>query len=474
MGRMVCVVRVVCGAGIGMRQFWKRLDPGWQFAIQLYLIARVLLTGWSLVVLLIFPTVLRNMDLFGGPVLAFFDMGTGERYAYSRQVNASTLVFRAGGNGTVVDSETASVWELDDGRAVSGAYAGRVLNASAYTAEDIFPYGGVVPDTNPLLSLWQRFDANWYLKIAEHGYSASDGSTVYLPLYPLLIRIAGAALLGQDLLAALFISNAALVGAFYLLYQIANELTDPRSAARAVAFLAIFPTAFFLFGAYTESLFLLFALASLQYGRRVNWGRAALFAMLASLTRLQGILLMVPLAYLMWQQTKKGYRPEIHALALLLIPAATAAFLAWQFLFVGNASLVGAYEGKLHARFVMPWENIAASVGLILSKNAGFVDLLNLLVTILFGAMLVYLWARKDVPREFAWYATLMYLAPIFRMTTTQPLVSMDRYALALFPVFIVWGQRASNRWANRAIVYSSFPLALYLSAQFVMWGWVG
>jgi len=67
-----------------------------------------------------------------------------------------------------------------------------------------------------------------------------------------------------------------------------------------------------------------------------------------------------------------------------------------------------------------------------------------------------------------------MFLAPLFRMTTTQPLVSMMRYALAIFPVFILWGVWGKNAWVNRAIIYPSLLLQLYLSAQFVMWGWVG
>jgi hypothetical protein len=67
-----------------------------------------------------------------------------------------------------------------------------------------------------------------------------------------------------------------------------------------------------------------------------------------------------------------------------------------------------------------------------------------------------------------------MFFAPLLRMTTSQPLVSMVRYVLALFPVFIVLGGWGRNAWVNRLLVYSSVPLQLYLSAQFLMWGWVG
>jgi hypothetical protein len=45
---------------------------------------------------------------------------------------------------------------------------------------------------------------------------------------------------------------------------------------------------------------------------------------------------------------------------------------------------------------------------------------------------------------------------------------------LTLFPVFMLWGAWGRHAWANRAILYLPFPLDLYPSAQFVMWGWVG
>jgi hypothetical protein len=86
--------------------------------------------------------------------------------------------------------------------------------------------------------------------------------------------------------------------------------------------------------------------------------------------------------------------------------------------------------------------------------------------------MLIPVW--RALPREFALYATVMFLAPLFRMTTTQPLVSMLRYVLILFPMFMLWAQWGKNGWVNRAVIYVSFPLSLYFSAQFWMWGWVG
>jgi hypothetical protein len=446
----------------------------WKFALGAYLIARVALSAWAFIVALLFPVALQNLDLFGAPTLAVFDLASGERYAYSREVDGAALTFRAGDSGFVIDAQTGSVWSLREGRALAGKYTVRALSASVYPVEEIFPYRGVAAETNLLWSVWQRFDANWYLKIAQRGYAGDDGSTVYFPLYPLLIRIVSA-LVGNAMLAALLISNLALVGALVMLYRLSDALFGATSARRVVAYWLLFPTAFFLQAAYTESLFLFFTLAAFDFARRDKWMFAALFGALAALTRLQGALLVIPLGWMLYQKLKtqnSKFEPTIthHAsrfAPLLLIPLATFVFLA-----LTNLSLLASYQGELHARFVMPLENIASALALIANGRASVIDLLNVLTTIGFGAMVIAVW--RALPREYGLYALAMYCAPLLRMTTTQPLVSMDRYALAIFPAFIVLGAWGKNAWVNRAIVYLSFPLQLFLSAQFVLWGWVG
>lgn len=456
---------------ISLKNKIARIDPAWRWAIGVYLGARVFYTLWSVVVMLLAPTILQNLNLFGAPLVAYFDLKTSERYVYARTVDGQTLTFRAAEGGTMRDAETDSVWSLQNARAISGALVGKTLQTAAYTTEDVFPYRGVAAETHPLLGVWQRFDTNWFLKIARRGYAGDDGSTVYMPLYPLLIRAGSVVLFDNALLAAILISNLSLVVALYLLYRMTDELFDAAAAKRALLYVVIFPTAFFWFAAYTESLFLLLALASLFLARQEKWWWAGVCGALAALTRLQGVLFVVPLAYLVWanvgerkfQITRKVVRA---GLPLLLIPAATFAFLWYS-----NLTLLQSYEGELHARFVLPWENVWADVALILQQQATLVDVANLAVTVLFGAMLIPVWRR--LPRAYALYAVVMFLAPLFRMTTTQPLVSMLRYVLVLFPVFMLWALWGKNGWVNRAVVYLSFPLSLYFSAQFWLWGWV-
>ena len=156
----------------------------------------------------------------------------------------------------------------------------------------------------------------------------------------------------------------------------------------------------------------------------------------------------------------------LHGIPLLIIPLATASFLAFS-----NLSLVNTYQGTLHAKFVLPWDNIFAAISLLASGRGSIVDALNLIVTLGLIAMMFAVW--KKLPLEYTLYSLSMLVAPMFRMTTTQPLVSMTRYALVIFPVFIVLGIWGRNQWVNRAVIYTSVLLQLYLSAQFILWGWV-
>jgi membrane protein CcdC involved in cytochrome C biogenesis len=442
-----------------------QLDPAWRFALTAYLIARVALSGWAMLIALLFPTLTQNLELFGAPVLASFNLHTSERFAYARQVNGQTLTFRGGDAGQVIDIQTGSVWSLHDGQAISGTFAGQSLQASLYPVEDIFPYRGAAPSSINALAVWQRFDTNWYLKIAQRGYSADDGSAVYFPLYPMLIRVVGL-MVRDDLLAAIIVANLALIGALVLLYRLSVDVSDEPATRRTIVYLLLFPAGFFLFAAYTESLFLFCTLGAFFFARQNRWYVATLLAVLAALTRLQGVLLIVPLAWLWWQRRGVQKSPFTFYV-LFLIPLATLIFLSFT-----NLSLINSYTGELHARFVLPWENLGTAVAWVFAGKASFIDVTNLVITLGFGAMLIVVW--QTLPREYALYAGLMFLTPLFRMTTMQPLVSMIRYVVVLFPVFIVWGRWGRNPWVNRAMVYLSFPMQLFFSAQFVLWGWVG
>src|SRR6185503_2221823 len=96
--------------------------------------------------------------------------------------------------------------------------------------------------------------------------------TPFFPLMPLIIK--GIALLfgNQGYIAiGMIISNTALLGTLFVLYQLATEALGETVGRRTLLYLCIFPTAFFFFASYNESLFLLITCGAFLAMRRQKW-----------------------------------------------------------------------------------------------------------------------------------------------------------------------------------------------------------
>jgi Gpi18-like mannosyltransferase len=177
------------------------------------------------------------------------------------------------------------------------------------------------------LEPWQRWDTNFYLHIAKEGYSVSSSLVAFLPLYPSLIRLVAKLLGGQYLLAALLISWSAIFGSCFLLEERFNKMADQKTAVRGIRNLLFFPTAFFFFAGYTESLFLFFVLLAWRYADRGKWLLAGVVGALATITRFIGVVLVVPFGWNLLQNWRKSKTYSF--VGVLLVPAA---YIGWGFL----------------------------------------------------------------------------------------------------------------------------------------------
>src|SRR6266478_823568 len=179
-----------------------------------------------------------------------------------------------------------------------------------YIAFILFPvpphFYPVVPvDVTGLLTSWNRWDAVHYTQIAQFGYQ-SIYDTAFFPLFPLLIK--GTALLfgNQGYIAiGMILSNLALLGTLFVLYQIAVDTLGEQVGRRALLYLCIFPTAFFFFAAYNESLFLFLTSSSFLAMRRQKWWLAATLGFFAALTRSAGLFLVIPFLYEVWSSRER-------------------------------------------------------------------------------------------------------------------------------------------------------------------------
>jgi dolichyl-phosphate-mannose-protein mannosyltransferase len=451
-----------------LSQRWKTLNESWRFAIITFLMVRLFYALWSLAILMVQPLAVQNIELSNEPMLTIFNLQNSQPYTYLREINGQVLTFRAASASTVTDLQTGSTWDISTGIALQGQYQGSVLTPSKTVPSEIFPYHNTRPYPIRWLAIWQRFDANWYTSVADNGYGTIGGDDHFPPLFPVLIRILDP-LFGSAFLAGLLISHLATLYAIKLSYDTFYEWGGNDPAKRTVLFLLIYPTSFFLFSVYTESLFLVTALLSLQYMKKGSWAWAGFWIFCALLTRLQGAALIIPMIYLMWREHSFLRKPASwFGLALPAIGGLFYLFLRSMQVTNGVVPLV---ESDWHARLVLPWQTYWYAIQTLASGSFTFIDFLNWAVVTLFMILLVAGW--RKIPLEYNLYTAFSLLIMLIRIVETQPLISMSRYSLMLFPSFFILGLAGENPMLRRLIIYTFIPLNLYLSAQFFLWGWV-
>ncbi len=194
------------------------------------------------------------------------------------------LVLAAGGAGALALPRRLEWQALDPGRL--SAHLGAVGNVLAASTV--------------------RWDAIHYLGIAAHGY-ADVGNTAFYPLYPLLIRALGP-LLGGPVAAGVVVSVLAFGVALRLLYLLTELELGRRAAVAGVVLVAFAPQSFFFSAVYTESLFLAVSVGAFLAARTGRWPLAGLLGGLAAMTRVTGLVLVLPLAILWWGQRPRAGR----------------------------------------------------------------------------------------------------------------------------------------------------------------------
>jgi hypothetical protein len=329
--------------------------------------------------------------------------------------------------------------------------------------------------TNPLLAVWGRWDAEHYIGIATSGYSGTEPA--FFPLYPLLIRLGGA-LLGNSLIAGLAISNVASFFALLYLYKLVEHEYNRQVAHRAVFYVSIFPTAIFFSAVYTESLFLCLTVASFYYIRERRWVTAGIVGALAALTRVEGVLLTVPLlieaALALRAQRLDWWKWPVDTVlkplvGLGLIPLGLATYMAYLWVLRGDPLYFSHVQEHWGRHLAPPWESFQHSFRIIAHgvPQAVANQLLEVTFTMLMLGVLIAGFRRLR-PSYIA-YMLLSILVPM----STSSLMSMPRFALVLFPMFVLFALWGAKPAVNNAIVAFSLPLLGLFTVLFADWYWV-
>jgi hypothetical protein len=370
----------------------------------------------------------------------------------------------------------------------------RVFYSGDLAPDPVFrPYLGIPPVHGGwrglLVGVWQRWDTLWYMLIAREGYGLEDTRIFSPPLYPWLMRLAGGVLGGSDtalLVGGLIVANLACIAFLSYLYALVAGEWNESLARRCLVYVALFPTAFFLLAAYSESLFLLCVVAAFYHARlgrscQRKWIVACVWASLAPLARLPGIVLVVPLAVefvRQWRSSRDaGQRLAWwHAWPLSLPVLGGLAYPLYVRFALGADSLWAPYwvhKARFVGRFAAPWQSVWQAIRILASGHFRAIEPLDLFFTLVFVALTGA--AFVSLPLTYGVYMAVMLLGTLTKVSEIQPLLSLSRYVLVLFPGFVLLARAGErSQWWNRAIVYPSVALALFYVGQFVLWGWVG
>lgn len=332
---------------------------------------------------------------------------------------------------------------------------------------------------------WFRWDTHAYLSISADGHGRHQVNLAYAPLYPVLIRWLGGLLGGQYLLAALFISWLSLLAALGLLYQRYWCEADRETALRAIRYLLFFPSAFFFFAGYSESLFLLLLLLSWRDAEKAQFGRASLWACLATLCRFQGIFIALPLAYFWlshhWGRLNGGWAAvKISAKELLLsaipigfIPLTYLAWSLYVYLMYGVTPDQALNEYWQFA-FSWPWEGVWGNMVMLLTGDTSQIVTVVLDLGAVMLAAAAIIWVVRSKRYAEALFIAAVLLSALVKVNQTNTLVSTARYVLPLFPIYLMLAKAGRQRWAAY-LWFTTSALAWFLASMaFFSWLWIG
>jgi hypothetical protein len=305
-----------------------------------------------------------------------------------------------------------------------------------------------------------RFDAGYYVGIATNGYeSLKSGRIAFFPVYPELIRVV-AIFTRSPVAAGMLVSFVAFAVALSLLYRLTELELGRRAADATVLLLCFAPLSFFFTAIYSESIFLALTVGAFYAARTDRWRLACALAALATLTRPTGIVLVGPLL-VMWLRSGAPRR-ELSWLAL-----APAALIGWLI----TLSLLGyGLTGEFHVEHEL-WHRVTVFplVGLLYGllaavRGASYVasggtvfhpsitgPFRPLAEDVILGAVLVVCLVtleacRRRMRPEYATYAALVLLVCLATPEQSEPLWSFDRFALTIFPLWMVAGAFVARR----------------------------
>ncbi|MFZ3069214.1 MAG: mannosyltransferase family protein [Microgenomates group bacterium] len=296
--------------------------------------------------------------------------------------------------------------------------------------------------TGDLLTMWSNFDGLHFLSIAEYRYDypgKTDMSYAFFPVYPWLIGTLN--IFGSYIISGLFLSHLFFIAALFFLYRLVLLDEKPRIAKSTIFLVLLFPTSVFFGSVYSESLFLLLAVLSFYFVRKKYFLLACLAAMIASATRITGIFLWPAIAYEFWLTYGKSLKRSLNpsAIWLALPPLGLLSYMRFQLEKVGDplffAHIQSVFTGRSTDKLILVHQVFYRYFRMLFltdpASSVYFTVVLEFLsASLILGVLILSI---RRIRFSYWFFILLSFVLPSLSGT----FMSVPRYALVLFPVFI-------------------------------------
>jgi Gpi18-like mannosyltransferase len=324
------------------------------------------------------------------------------------------------------------------------------------------------------IKMWNHWDGPHFLELAARGYWSADPARIVLfPLYPLLIALVSwvvSPLVGAMALALAFSLLAA--GGLYLLVQLD---TDRETARLSVVAMNLFPTAFVFVAPYSESLFLALVVWSFLFARRGNWALSGLAGGLAAATRIQGAFLIPALAveYLVQKRVLQTRRLDRDVIWIAVAFLGPLSYLAINWVVFHNPLyFVEAQRFWFHVQNAAPWDWMPGFVNTAVNgtMNEGWLTVYVAPLVAFTVLTVTAIWCFFSRASRLS-YAVYTLLTLLSFLTLNWP-ISVPRYILGVFPIFILGGRLGRRPWLGPPLFAASVLLLGLFTILFVIGHW--
>jgi hypothetical protein len=301
-----------------------------------------------------------------------------------------------------------------------------------------------------MLDVLTSWDGLWYMDIVRNGYPThipddvtyhmDEARAAFFPLFPLLGHWFDAVFPGGDSFAVLVMNTVFGFVAVVLIGMLGQRLYGERVGRTTTTLAAMFPGSFVLTFAYSESLMLMLAAATLLCLHDRRWLLAGVFAALTTATRPNGVAIAVAclVAAAMAVKDDRDWRAVS---SVLLAPIGFIVFQIW----------LGQHTGEADAWFRVQREawgegasfgwtalkNTAEAVTQPLTSPTDTITAVSVVTTV----ALIWMTSKAKLPlfiNAYSWTVLALMLAPA--TVTARP-----RFLFTAFPLLIgaaVWFER--------------------------------